>query len=369
MKPWFKIWSKTGKTAEILIHEDIGENWWDGSGVTSKGFIEAVRALGELDDITVRINSRGGSLYDGVAIYNYLRTHSANVTVVVDGIAASAASVVAMAGDEIVMPAASTLMIHDPITFAFGNAAEMRKAAEDLDKVKEGFISAYTNKTGMPREDVWDLMTAETYMTAAEAVEWGFADRVDEETKVAACDRSALSALLVTKAEEIRAALQTAEPDPDIPAEVRALAASFGVEASAVANALASTSYTLAPPPPPLPEAAMVAEACEEAGFAWAAVDCIKARLSLEQIQARLGRISAARDVAAAAQIEPTEQLLRAWAAADPAEITRHVVDCTTPEGFDARSQLAAHQAAGGETSGPVYDKIYGQRRRSAERH
>lgn len=351
---WFQVLNKAGKTAELLIHEDIGKNWWDDSGVTSKAFIEAVRALGDLNAITLRINSRGGSLFDGVAICNYLKSHKASVTVIVDGVAASAASVVAMAGDEVVMPVGAMMMVHDPISFAFGNSAEMRKAADDLDKIKEGFLGAYTAKTGMPREDVWDLLTAETWMTAEEAVAWGFADRVDAGLQVAACDRAALAAGLKVVAAELQArAVPPAPAAPEPAPEIPPAAAAAGPEPAPASE----------PPAPAPPEPAAILALCEEAKLPWLAIDAIRLKLSPDLVQARIGRVQAARDVCAAVRVEPTQALLQAAAAAEPADILRHAVDCVRGQTRPVRSQH------GGETvpEGKVIDyaKIYAQYRRT----
>lgn len=196
-KPWFLIEcqnraladaaDKDGeRVAEIYILEEIGQDWWTGDGVAAKEFIEAVRALGEVDRIELHVSSPGGSVVDGLAIYNFLRQHPAPVTAYVDGIAASIASVIVMAGDEVVMPENALLMIHDPWSVVVGNAADLRKTADDLDKIKAGIVAAYVRKTGLPRDEVGRLMSEESWLTAAEAVELGFADRTDEPILAAA---------------------------------------------------------------------------------------------------------------------------------------------------------------------------------------
>ena len=129
-------------------------------------------------NITVWINSPGGDCVAAAQIYNMLMEYPGNVTVKIDGIAASAASVIAMAGTKVCVSPVSMLMIHNPMTFAFGNTAEMQKAIDMLGEVKESIINAYEIKTGMSRAKLSRLMDAETWMNANKAVELGFADEV-----------------------------------------------------------------------------------------------------------------------------------------------------------------------------------------------
>ncbi len=151
------------------------ESWYD-DDVTPKLFKD------ELDsgsgDITVWINSPGGDCIAAAQIYNMLVNYKGNVTVKIDGIAASAASVVAMAGDKVLMSPVSMMMIHNPATMAFGDHTEMEKAIEMLDGVKDSIINAYVLKTGMSRAKLSRLMDAETWMDATKAVELGFADDI-----------------------------------------------------------------------------------------------------------------------------------------------------------------------------------------------
>lgn len=167
--------------AEIVIYDEIGL-----FGITAKDFHNELRGMGAVSHINLRINSPGGSVFDGLAIYNMLARHRASVTVTVDGIAASIASVIAMAGDAVVMPENSMMMIHDPSGLVVGTSKEMRDLADALDKIKGSLIGAYTAKSGRGREEIADLMAAETWLTAEEAVEMGFADSVSESVKMAA---------------------------------------------------------------------------------------------------------------------------------------------------------------------------------------
>lgn len=173
---------------ELVIYGDIGESYW-GDSVTA---MSVKNALDEMEgDISVRINSPGGSVFDGFAIYNLLKSHDGQVTVYVDGLAASAASVIAMAGDEIVMGDTAMMMIHDPWTLTVGDSAEMRKTAETLDKIKDSIVSAYALRASdLDIEEIGAMMAEETWLTAAEALESGFATQVNNESKPEVCNLS-----------------------------------------------------------------------------------------------------------------------------------------------------------------------------------
>lgn len=179
-KSWFSIQASAGE-AEIFIYDEIG--FW---GVTAKDFSRDLKALKGINQITLRINSPGGSVFDGAAIYNLIKSHDAHVTVKIDGLAASMASVIAMAGDSIEMPENAVMMIHNPWTSASGDAEGLRKSAEILDKVKTTILSAYAQKTGLSEEEISDMMDKETWLTGAEAAALGFADDLSEAVEIAA---------------------------------------------------------------------------------------------------------------------------------------------------------------------------------------
>lgn len=183
---WFKALAGADKSADIRINGQIGEDWWSGDGTTAKSFIDEVEALGSIDLINLHINSPGGDVADGLTIFNYLRNHKAKVIVSIESQAASIASVIAMSGDEVVMGVGATIMVHNPWTWASGNANDFRKLANDLDTITAGLIDSYAYKTGKSSEDIKVLLDDETYMTAKEAVDLGFADREDVELKAAA---------------------------------------------------------------------------------------------------------------------------------------------------------------------------------------
>lgn len=175
---------------ELLLYGDISSSSWWGDEVTPKQFKGDLDALGDISELRVYINSDGGDVFAGHAIHSMLKRHKAHVTVYVDGLAASVASVIAMAGDEVIMPANAMMMIHDPWTWGAGNAKQFRKLADDLDKIGESIVAAYEGKTGLSSEEITSIMDAETWLTASEAVEMGFADTIEESKHIAASLRN-----------------------------------------------------------------------------------------------------------------------------------------------------------------------------------
>lgn len=181
-----QIVMKGEKAAAIYIYADIGESWW-GDGVTAKTIADELKALGAVDSIDVHINSYGGDVFDGLAIYRQLVEHKATITTHIDGIAASAASVIAMAGSTIKISEGGFLMIHDAWTIAVGNAKELRDTAERIDVTSGELAKLYAARSGKKSEqEVRDLMLAETWFTAQEAVDAGLADEVMQNLRAAA---------------------------------------------------------------------------------------------------------------------------------------------------------------------------------------
>jgi len=160
----------------LFLNGTIAEDSWFDDDVTPQLFKEEL--VNGSGDITVWINSPGGDCVAAAQIYNMLREYEGNVTVKIDGIAASAASVIAMAGDKVLMSPVSMMMIHNPMTIAFGDSGEMQKAIDMLKSVKDSIINAYEIKTGLSRAKLAHLMDAETWMDAGKAVELGFADEI-----------------------------------------------------------------------------------------------------------------------------------------------------------------------------------------------
>ena len=185
MKKWFEIINKADK-AEIWIYEQIGEDFWTGGGVTAKNFQKELAGI-KASQIDLHINSPGGEVFDGITIYNLIKQHPANVTAHIDGLAASIASVIALAGDTVIMAENALFMIHNPWGFAMGDATEMRKTADLLDKIGGSLVAAYASKSGKPDDEISALMDSETWMTAQEAKDAGFIDEISEQMDLAAC--------------------------------------------------------------------------------------------------------------------------------------------------------------------------------------
>ena len=181
MKKFWNWKSRTVTNSEtqertLFLNGTIAEESWFDDDVTPQLFKDELMAGS--GDITIWINSPGGDCVAAAQIYNMLMDYKGNVTVKIDGIAASAASVIAMAGTKVLMSPVSMMMIHNPMTIAFGDSADMQKAIEMLGSVKDSIINAYEIKTGLSRAKLSHLMDAETWMDANKAVELGFADEV-----------------------------------------------------------------------------------------------------------------------------------------------------------------------------------------------
>lgn len=172
--------------AVLQIFDQIGEDWFGGSGISAKAFSDALQSVGP-GPLVVEINSPGGNVWDGLAIYNMLRGRQAPVTTRVVGIAASIASIIALAGDTIEMAEASLFMIHDPSGMVAGTSDDMRKMANALDQHAEILAGIYTKRTGKTSAQIRAAMTAETWFTAKEAIQFGLADKSTEQLAMAAC--------------------------------------------------------------------------------------------------------------------------------------------------------------------------------------
>lgn len=182
----YEIRAADDDQAEVLIYGDIGESWY-GEGVAAKDFVKELAKL-DVGNIDARINSYGGSVAEGLAIYNALKRHRANVTVIVEGVAVSIASLIAMAGDTIAMAGNTMMMIHAPWGFASGNSVDMRDMADVLDKYADAMASSYASKSGKDISEIHDLLKDgdDHWYTADEAVAAGFADQISDELPIAA---------------------------------------------------------------------------------------------------------------------------------------------------------------------------------------
>ncbi len=180
-KSWFRMQAKEDQTADIYIYDEIG-----GWGISARRFMEDLISLGNLSHINLHIHSPGGEVFDGIAIYNQLKNHSATITVYIDGLAASMASVIAMVGDTVIMPKNAMMMIHKPWGVSWGDANDMREYADLLDKLENVLIPAYVAKTGKTTEEITAMLEQETWLDGDECVEHGFADKVIEPVKAMA---------------------------------------------------------------------------------------------------------------------------------------------------------------------------------------
>jgi ATP-dependent Clp protease protease subunit len=181
-RPWFRIENAAkAEEATVYIYEEIDSFW----GVSAQDFVRELNQI-KASTIHVRINSPGGNYFDGMAIYNALRKHPAEIVTHVDGLAASSASSIAMAGDRIVMGGGSFLMIHNAWGIAIGDGDELRKTADVLDKVTGSIVDVFAKHTGKSVAQIEEMMDAETWLTADEAVAEGFAHETEEVQKVSA---------------------------------------------------------------------------------------------------------------------------------------------------------------------------------------
>lgn len=181
---WYSITNKgdANEPAEILIYDVIGgPSWWEDT-VSAKQFVSDLKDIGAKQDVVVRINSPGGNVLHGTAIFNALRAHKGHVTTRVDGMALSMASVVAIAGDTVEMSNNALMMIHNPHGMWGGDAKAMRDYADLLDKMKSQLVAAYRTKSSKTEQEIAEAMDSETWLTAAEAKEFGFVDSVIEST-------------------------------------------------------------------------------------------------------------------------------------------------------------------------------------------
>lgn len=244
---WYSIKAAGRGVAEVLLYDEIGV--W---GITALQFARDLKAMGDLTKINLHIHSPGGDVFEGTAIYNLLRNHPASVDVYIDGLAASMASVIAMAGDTIYMPENAMMMVHKPWGIQGGDADDMRRYAELLDKVEDTLVMAYANKTGKSADDIKALLKEETWMNGREAVAAGFADQLTEPLRAAAHLSSkrmqefahmpeALKTLLAPRAQTPAAPANTPAPTP-APAAPAAPAAAAPTEADIRARILAEES-------------------------------------------------------------------------------------------------------------------------------
>ena len=181
LKFWNVMKNDEEKSAELILYGSIGsDEYWD--DISDKAFKQDIENLGDVESITLHINSPGGSVFSAVAIANTLKNHKAKITANIDGLAASAATIITSACDTVRMPKNALFMVHNPITFAYGNNQDMQKKLEMLNKVKNSIIETYLNKAKTDKETLSELMDNETWMSAEEAKEYGFVDEILDES-------------------------------------------------------------------------------------------------------------------------------------------------------------------------------------------
>lgn len=311
---WFNAKrAKKENVGTVRIFDQIGKDWF-GEGTDAKSFVEAVDELGDdLEVLNVHINSPGGNVYDGLAIYNYLKAHSAEVVVHVDGIAASIASIIAMAGKKIIMPANSNVFIHNPWSFAGGDAEALRKTADQLDIMAESLLGIYMSRAkDITEEDVRAMMDDETLLTAEECVAWGFADEMIEEVKMAAGMNP--EAVMAATREVVTAEASLLAADARIESlgeqissqltEINDLEAEIGALTDAMSGML--------PQPEALGAEDVIALVAEAEAPEWLATNSIANGHDRPTVLASISEYSALADVCAAANITDADEICRA---------------------------------------------------------
>jgi ATP-dependent protease ClpP protease subunit len=183
---------KDKKYAELVLYGEIGQDFW-GEGITAQSVNEAFKEFGDVEQLDVRINSMGGSVFDGVTIYNRIKQLGANTTVYIDGLAASIASIIAMAGDEVVISEGSVIMVHSPMVMTMGNAQDHENAIEILDTIEEEMIGIYARKTDLSRSELRKMLKTETWINSEEAIEMGFATSTSEDALMVACSEQVVA--------------------------------------------------------------------------------------------------------------------------------------------------------------------------------
>lgn len=213
----YSIRAKGNNEAEVFLYEDVGQGWF--GGISAKQFADDLKAVGKVDTIHLRINSYGGDVFDGLAIYRQLIDNKAKVISHIDGVAASIASIIAMAGEEIYIAEAGQLMIHDAWGITMGPADDMRRMADQLDATSGALADVYVARTKNPLAKVKAWMADETWFIGKQAVDAGFADTVAENMRIAAhADmskhkfRHAPAALAVPAASETQEATNIIRP-------------------------------------------------------------------------------------------------------------------------------------------------------------
>ena len=214
MKFW-NFQAKGERTGELLLYGEISDVSWWGDEVTPKQFQQDLAEMGELDRLDIYVNSPGGDVFAGFSIYNIIKRCAAEVVAHVDGLAASAASIICMAADKIIMPKNATMMIHNASTYAYGNKEKIRKLVEELERIDGQIADIYAAKTGVESEKAAEMMAAETWMSGEEAFALGFCDELDDLQAVACADVAKYANMYRNTPEHLKEEPQApGEPEP-----------------------------------------------------------------------------------------------------------------------------------------------------------
>lgn len=313
-KSWFDIQAKAPGTPEIFIYDEIG-----GFGIRADRFIAELKALGDVQTMDVHINSPGGDPFAAAAIYLALKRHPATVNVFNDGLVASAASIVMMAGDKIVMARNTMLMIHDPVGGVIGTSEDLRDFADALDKIAQTILAAY-RRSGKTDEELAAIMAAETWYTAEEALAAGFVDEISDEIRIAAFFDA-------SRFENPPAALPRAaarqEPAPEPQPTPGPQLTGKQTEVVAKAEAIVRTAAEGELRAKAMSDAGAIVQACADAGHLELAAGFLTRSLSLEEVRAELARpenVSSASDATAAARVSGILQICAQAGVSDMAE-------------------------------------------------
>ena len=309
MKNWYSIKAVAGSDrAEVSILSEIG--YW---GVNAKQFLDEFRAI-QAPNVDLYINSPGGSVFEAVAMFNGMRATGKNITVHVLGIAASAASYLAMVGDRVVMPANTMMFLHNPINAVYGNAEDMRDMADILDKIGTSLTATYAKRFKGEADALDKLMADESYLTAAECLEYGFCDEVTAE----------ISATALFDVERLPANVQSlfkaaANPEPEpvhtpFADTVAALAKAHGLEQFAPVFVTAANVTTIDEARALIVEAAEVVALAKHAGLADHAAALIRGRKSIGDARAALNAALVEADAANSIDNAPPARATRGQA-------------------------------------------------------
>lgn len=240
MNQFWEFKAAAPKKGELYLYGPISDSSWFEDTVSPAAFQKDLAKLGDIETLDIFINSPGGDVFAGIALHNIIKRHPAFVNVHIDGIAASAASVVAMAGDKIIMPAAATMMIHNASGACYGNKKNMRYLADALERIDGQLSEIYAGRTGKEKTDIAAWMDAERWMSGVEAMADGFADELEENKQIAACgDTAKFFALYQHPPEPVVALSATTEAEETQAADKGGISnADNGAETQPVADKL-----------------------------------------------------------------------------------------------------------------------------------